>query len=741
MKNRIVFPLLSLLAVASLGGCSPSSRGYEVVINVTNNISLKVGETYQIDVSITGSEDVVIYRSDNNEVASVSDTGLVRALKAGEANITVTFNNYREVITFTICEKNTYLCYTIKDDVTDMSFLEGYPWLNTSIYGNIKKIEKPRLEDDYFANVNYDYLQTVDIPEGKERWGSVFEAQEVIDEHLEEIYTAENSEVKVLLDLLDRGNKDSLKNEIERILNLNDEQIMDMVLSEDSLLGLSRLFSLIHVTGNDDLRLNVPYSNASKGLNRICIATIYDNNYNQMADEIVTLANAIGVSITNLKTRMSNMIHKIGQLYQDAYTANGECKDITTVKDINETLETSFDVKAILKSLDIDDNQTISYSEFTKNYAKCYESFTTSNWRDYLLLKAIFDGRFFIGAKNYYSLLPSLAVTNGETFNQSLTVEQMKRNIVQSQFYDVMEREYIKRFIPKADRDKMLEMIREVKDEFYITLGEQDWLSNETKAQAQNKLEEMNYIAFYTDEYVNHPAYVVSSNDIYNEFHSYNEYYAFGVSQQVIDNDSLGLWSNSVINAAYSTYDNNFKIFHGIVAKGINEITSEAALYGQYGSTIGHEISHGFDSKGATYDKDGFKSDWWTPQDKAKFKEKVRSIEDIYTNFLTGFKDLKFIGSKLTGEIIADMGGLKVVSNLCRKKNMNLDEVFRGFAFSYSYVYTEESCRERASTDAHPLSYLRCNMTVSQFDLFQQTYNLSEDDVMYIPSDARICIW
>ena len=741
MKNRIILPILSLLAVTSLGGCNSAQETSDVVINVTNKVSLKEGETYQINISVTGSEDIVLYKSDNTTVASVNDEGLVTALKEGKANITISVSNYQEVIEFTVSKKNTYLWYTIKDDVTDMSFLEGYPWLNTSIYGNIKKIEKPRIEDDYFANVNYDYFQTVTIPEGKERWGSVFEAQDVIDEHLEEIYTSSDSKVKTLLDLLDKGSKESIKEEIERILSLNDEQIMDMVLSKDSLLGISRLFSLIHVTGNEELRLNLPYSNADKGLNRRCIAAMYENTYTQMAEEIVTLANTIGVDIPNLKSRMQNMIYKVGHLYFDAYTKNGECKDITTVKDINETFNTSFDVNKILKSFEIDDEQKISYSEFTKNYAKAYETFTATDWKNYLLLKAIFDSRFFIGAEEYYSLLPSLEITNGEGKNESLTIEDMKKDIIYSQFYDVREREYINRFIPKSDRDKMLKIVKEVKDEFRIVLGEQDWLSDETKGQAQNKIDEMHYIAFYTDEYINHPAYIVSSNDIFNEFQSYNEYYTTGVAQMVIDNDSLGLWSNSVINAAYSPADNNFKIFHGIVAKGMNENISEAALYGHYGSTIGHEISHGFDSNGAKYDKDGFRNDWWTPEDKAKFEEKVSNIEYMYTNFLSGFRDLKFNGSKLTGEIIADMGGLKVISNLCKKKNMNLDEVFRGFAYSFAYVYTEESARNRVDTDAHPLSYLRVNMTAAQFDLFQQTYNLNEDDVMYIPTDARICIW
>ena len=741
MKNKIILPILSLLAITSLSGCTPAPQANEVIIKVSNSVSLKEGSTYQINISTGGSEDVVMYKSDNEEVATVSGAGLVTALKEGTANITVTFNNYREIITFTITKKSTYLWYTLKDDVTDLDFLQGYPWLNTSIYGVIQKIEKPRIEDDYFANVNYDYLQTVNIPEGKARWGSVFEAQDVIDTYLDEIYTDSDSKAKALLDLVDTGAKASIKNEIERVLQLSDEQILDMVQSKDSLLGLSRLFSLMHITGNDELRLNVPYSSAEKGLNRRCIAAKYEKTSTQMANEIESIATQLGLNISNLNSRMHEMIDMIGQLYFDAYTPNGDCNLETTVKDINVALDTTFDVYKMLKELNIDDNQKITYSEFTAHYAWCYEDWTANNWRDYLLLRTIFDSRFFIGAEQYYSLLPNLEIVNGEKFDESLTLDNVKRNIVQTQFYDVVEREYIKRFIPESDRNKMLEMIKEIKDEFYITLGEQDWLSNETKTAAQEKLNEMNYIAFYTDEYISNPEYVVTSNDVYNEFQSYNEYYLSGVCKKLIDNDVLSTWANSTINAAYSTLDNNFKLFHGLVVKGMKDVTSEAELYGLYGTTIGHEISHGFDDNGAKYDKDGFKNDWWTKEDKAKFEEKVENIQDMYTNILTGFKDAKFNGEKLSGEIIADMGGLKVVSNLAKKKNMNLDELFRGYAYSEAFVYTEESAYERNKSDSHPLSYLRCNMTVAQFDIFQETYNLVEDDVMYIPADNRICIW
>ncbi|MBR1846724.1 MAG: Ig-like domain-containing protein [Bacilli bacterium] len=741
MHKIHAFAFLSLFAIATLGGCNASPQSSDAPIVATNTVSLKEGATYQIDRSKKGSEEIVTYRSDNEAVVSVNNAGLVTALKEGTANVTVTFANYQEVITFHVTQKNTYLWYTLKDDVTDMSFLEGYPWLNTSIYGNIQKIEKPRLEDDYFASVNYDYLQTLTIPEGKERWGSVFEAQDVIDAHMDEIYTSPDSEAKKLLNMVDSGAKSSVKDEIEGIAAMTDEQILKRIQSKDSLLGASRLFSLVHISGNEELRLNLPIINSSGGLMKRCISARYNQASEKMAEEIMLIADALGLAIPDLSRRMGAMVGKLGQLYQDAYTPSSECKNETTVGNVNEALGTSVDVHAMLHALDIADDQKLFYSDFVASYAKRYEAFTADDWRDYLLLKTIFDGRYFIGAEQYYSLLPSLKNVNEDEYDEQYTLKDLKADIVEENFYDVVEREYIKRFIPDETRNKFVEMIQAIKEEFFLTLGEQDWLSEETKTQAQNKLTAMDYVAFYTDAYIAHPAYQVTSNSIYGEWQSYNDYYLRGVSQKIIDNDVLSLIPNSTINAAYSPSDNNFKIFHGLVAKGFDEASSEAFLYGQYGSTIGHEISHGFDDNGAQYDQDGFKTNWWNADDKNKFDQKVRNLQGMYTNFLTGFKDERYNGERLSGEIIADMGGLKVVASLARKKNMNLDEVFKGHAHSYAYVYTEENAHERNKSDSHPLSYIRSNMTLAQFDLFQETYHLSKDDAMYIPKEARVSIW
>ena len=50
------------------------------------------------------------------------------------------------------------------------------------------------------------------------------------------------------------------------------------------------------------------------------------------------------------------------------------------------------------------------------------------------------------------------------------------------------------------------------------------------------------------------------------------------------------------------------------------------------GTTIGHEIAHGFDNKGKKYDKDGNEKHWWSNETIALFEEEAMCFVYQYEN-------------------------------------------------------------------------------------------------------------
>lgn len=202
-------------------------------------------------------------------------------------------------------------------------------------------------------------------------------------------------------------------------------------------------------------------------------------------------------------------------------------------------------------------------------------------------------------------------------------------------------------------------------------------------------------------------------------------------------------WTPSyTVNANYQLTDNSINIPAGIL-NGVfyqNDFSYEEKL-GGIGMIIAHEITHGFDTNGSQFDEQGHMKDWWTPADKAAFDSRAAKVIDYY-NGITVYEGLKCNGEMNKAEAIADMGGMKCMLSMAKKKEgFDYKKFFDHYATLWRAVYTKEYGEVLARTDSHPLPYLRVNVCVQQFDEFYQTYNIKPGDKMYLPKEDRILVW
>jgi putative endopeptidase len=200
----------------------------------------------------------------------------------------------------------------------------------------------------------------------------------------------------------------------------------------------------------------------------------------------------------------------------------------------------------------------------------------------------------------------------------------------------------------------------------------------------------------------------------------------------------MGMHSYTV-NAFYSPTTNEFVILNGLLSGGFVSEEKEVT-YARVGTVIGHEISHAFDSSGAYYDEYGRykQTGWWEKDDMKEFKNRVSKLRKFWNNInLYVGRDVN--GSQIDGEATADMGGVAVMLKLAKKiKNFDYDTFFRAYASLWKEEYSDLSGIDQ---DSHPYAYLRCNVTLAQFDEFVKTYHLKSGDGMYIPKDERVKIW
>ncbi|MBP3231930.1 MAG: M13 family metallopeptidase [Anaerovibrio sp.] len=202
-------------------------------------------------------------------------------------------------------------------------------------------------------------------------------------------------------------------------------------------------------------------------------------------------------------------------------------------------------------------------------------------------------------------------------------------------------------------------------------------------------------------------------------------------------------WTPSyTVNANYKMTDNSINIPAGIL-NGVfyqSDFSYEEKL-GGIGMIIAHEITHGFDTNGAQFDERGNVNNWWTPEDKAEFEKKAARVVDYFNN-ITVYEGLHCNGEINKTEAIADMGGMKCMLSMAKKKpGFDYKKFFSHYASLWRCVYTRKYGEELVRTDVHPLPYLRVNFCVQQFDEFYDAYGIKPGAKMYLPKEERILVW
>ena len=307
---------------------------------------------------------------------------------------------------------------------------------------------------------------------------------------------------------------------------------------------------------------------------------------------------------------------------------------------------------------------------------------------------------------------------------------------------------YITKYCTPELRSKIREIIDMVLTEYHSMLEEEDWLSETMRSRAVEKL----------DNIVIHDVYP-ETIDTWDDFE-----FEEGCSlleacraarqygqDQVLSTVNLPVdrsyWDRTVMpvstaNASYNPMDNSINIMGGML-NGIiyQDDYSYEEVLGIVGMIIGHEISHAFDPLGSQYDKDGGLAPWWTDEDRAAFDERTQKLIDYYDN-LELFDGITYDGSRVQGEAVADMGGLKCLLRIVdRMEGFDYNRFFEAFAKLWAVRYVKSVEINIAKADVHPLGYLRTNVTVMQFDKFQEVYDVKEGDGMYLAPEDRICIW
>jgi len=279
-------------------------------------------------------------------------------------------------------------------------------------------------------------------------------------------------------------------------------------------------------------------------------------------------------------------------------------------------------------------------------------------------------------------------------------------------------------------------------------------MSPQTKEKALAKLAAFTKKIGYPDKWKKYDDVQISKDAYYqNEqsiaAHNYRE--MIKKMGKPVDRSEWGM-TPPTIDAYYNPAFNEIVFPAGILQFPFFDKDADDAInYGAIGVVIGHEMTHGFDDQGRQYDKDGNLKDWWTPEDAAKFKARVKVLINEYSQF-TVLGNLHINGELTQGENLADVGGAMIAYQAFKntpegKKDTLIDGLTpdQRFFLSLSRVWQskirDESARMRISVDPHSPPMYRVNGPFSNMPEFYKAFNIKPGDKMFRADSARVKVW
>ena len=308
---------------------------------------------------------------------------------------------------------------------------------------------------------------------------------------------------------------------------------------------------------------------------------------------------------------------------------------------------------------------------------------------------------------------------------------------------------YAATYLKQEDKDRIADMIDVILDAYHGIIEEADFLSDETRARAIEKLDAIKPYVLYPDSWEKYSCEELNFSgpeDSGTLWEANRQIARYTLDENIRDYSEpvdKEKWDETpqTVNCFYNPLNNSVYIL-GAFAKGglYNSEMSDEELLAKLGAVIGHEISHAFDSSGAQFDKDGNMADWWTEADYAAFQERNQKMVDYY-NAMHPWEGQDFYGSIMTGEAGADMAGLKAALRIAAgMEDFDYDAFFRAYADAWLTKDTLQEAYVRIN-DTHPMLYLRINCTLQQFDEFLDFYGITEGDGMYLAPADRVIIW
>ena len=327
---------------------------------------------------------------------------------------------------------------------------------------------------------------------------------------------------------------------------------------------------------------------------------------------------------------------------------------------------------------------------------------------------------------------------------------------VENQMGEALGKMYCAKYFPESSKKRMELLVKNLQKSLGERIMEQDWMSEETKKAALDKLSTFYVKIGYPNTWKDLTSLNIDAEKSYYDNIQecrifWDKYYIEKNAGKPVDKDEWFM-NPQTVNAYYNPTTNEICFPAGILQYPFFDPKADDAFnYGAIGVVIGHEMTHGFDDQGRHYDKNGNMCDWWTEEDAKNFEARSGMYADFFSS-IEVLPGLNANGKFTLGEHLADHGGLEVAYNayknatskksLKSKDGLTADQrFFLAYAGVWAANITEEEIRDRTKSDPHSLGRWRVNGALPHIDAWYSAFNVQPTDEMYIPKEKRLKLW
>ncbi len=401
------------------------------------------------------------------------------------------------------------------------------------------------------------------------------------------------------------------------------------------------------------------------------------------------------------------------------------------------------------------DSVIVGQPEFYTALDKAVNTTDVQTLKDYMTFHLVqtFSGflskPYFDASFNFYNKTIRGQEQPRPRWKRSLDVEQ---SAIGESLGQLFVKEY---FSPKA-KARYEQMVENVRTAYKARIMKLDWMTDSTKQKAISKLASIKKKVGYPDKWKDYSTLKIDRSSIVSNLMKSNEWagnYELNKLGKPVDRNEWSM-TPQTYNAYYNPSNNEIVLPAAMMTvPGFkDEDLDDALVYGYTAaSTVGHEITHGFDDEGRQFDEKGNLRNWWGPQDSAQFTKRAEVLVQQF-NKMTPLDTLHVNGKATLGENLADLGGILIGLDAFKqteayKKGDKISGMtpLQRFFLGYSLGWLVEQRKERVAsqllTDVHSPAKCRVNGPFPNVPEFYEAFNIKAGDKMYIPDSARVHLW